>query len=136
MAELPKQGALARLKVRLAIPSALPRVRIDADSLKQAVMALVMNASAAMPDGGTLTVSAVRRGSFLHLDVADSGPALTEPQRALVFEPFAATDAQRGAGLGLAVARGLLRNRGGDLLYKPRAGGNVFRVVLRVATGK
>ena len=109
---LERHPALARLKVRVALPAELPRVRIDADSLKQVAMALVMNASAGMPDGGTLTVSAARRGSFLHLDVADSGPALAEEQRALVFEPFAATDAQRGAGLGLAVARGLLRNRG------------------------
>lgn len=133
---LERHPALARLKVHVSLPSELPRVRIDADSLKQAVMALVMNASAAMPDGGTLTVSAARRGRFLHLDVADRGQALAEEQRTLVFEPFAATDAQRGAGLGLAVARSLLRTRGGDLLYKPRAGGNVFRVVLRVATGK
>jgi len=132
---LERHPALARLKVRASLPAELPRVRIDAGSLKQVVMALVMNASAAMPGGGTLAVSAARRGSFLHLDVSDSGPPLAEAQRALVFEPFAATDAQRGAGLGLAVARGLLRSRGGDLLYKPRAGGNVFRAVLRVATG-
>jgi signal transduction histidine kinase len=131
---LERHPALARLRVRTRLPKALPPVAIDADSLKQVVMALVMNASAAMPAGGTLSVVASRNGRSLQLDVADTGLTLPEPQRAQVFEPYA--DAQRGAGLGLAVARGLLRSRGGDLLYRPRRDGNVFRVVLRVATGK
>ncbi len=133
---LERHPALARLRVRARLPKTLPAVQVDAGSLKQVVMALVMNASAAMPAGGTLAVAATRRGGTLHLDVADSGAPLPEAQRAHVFEPYANADAQRGANLGLAVARGLLRSRGGDLVYRPRRDGNVFRVVLRVATGK
>jgi signal transduction histidine kinase len=133
---LERHPALARLRVRTSLPKALPPARIDADSLKQVVMALVMNASAALPSGGTLGVAASRNGRLLQLDVADTGATLPEAQRAHVFEPYATADAQRGAGLGLAVARSLLRSRGGDLLYRPRRDGNVFRVLLRVATGK
>jgi len=132
---LDRHPALARLRVRASVPESLPRARIDTDSLKQVVMALAMNASAAMPDGGTLTVRARRKGRVLLLDVADTGPAVPEARRSRLFEPYAADDAQRGAGLGLAIARSLLRSRGGDLLYRPRTGGNAFRVVLRVATG-
>jgi two-component system NtrC family sensor kinase len=132
---LARHPALARLRIRARLPKTLPRVHIDGDSLKQVVMALVMNASAAMPAGGTLSVAASRNGRVLQLDVADTGATLPEPQRAQLFEPYATADAQRGAGLGLAVARGLLRSRGGDLVYRPRKDGNVFRVVLRVATG-
>jgi signal transduction histidine kinase len=133
---LERHPALARLRVRTRLPRALPAVEIDADALKQVVMALVMNASAAMPAGGTLGVAASRKGRVLHLDVADSAAPLGEAQRAHLFEPFAAADAQRGTGLGLAVARGLLRSRGGDLVYRARSDGNTLRVVLRVATGK
>jgi signal transduction histidine kinase len=132
---LERHPALARLRVRMRLPKTLPAAQIDPGSLKQVVMALVMNASLAMPAGGTLGVAAARRGRVLHLDVADSGAPLPEAERAHVFEPYAAADAQRGAGLGLAVARGLLRSRGGDLIYRARKDGNVFRVVLRVATG-
>jgi signal transduction histidine kinase len=132
---LERHPALARLRVRTSLPKTLPAAAIDAGSLKQVVMALVMNASAAMPSGGTLGVAATRAGHRLHLDVSDSGPTLHGAERAHVFEPYASIDAQRGANLGLAVARGLLRGRGGDLVYRPRKDGNVFRVVLRVATG-
>jgi signal transduction histidine kinase len=132
---LERHPALTRLRVKASLPRALPPVRIDADSLKQVIMALVMNATSAMPAGGTLTVRAVRKGRLLLLDVADTGPVAREPQRQHLFEPYATADAQRGAGLGLAVARGLLRSRGGDLLHRPRKGGNTFRAVLRVARG-
>jgi signal transduction histidine kinase len=132
---LERHPALARLRVRASVPRALPPARIDPDSLKQVVMALAMNASSGMPAGGTLAVRAARRGRTLVLDVADTGAPVPPALRAKVFEPYATVDAQRGAGLGLAVARGLLRSRGGDLLYRPRKGGNAFRAVLRVATG-
>jgi len=132
---LERHPALARLRVKASVPKGLPPARIDPDSLKQVVMALAMNACSAMPAGGTLGVRASRKGRALLLDVSDSGPTVPEAQRPHLFEPYATADAQRGAGLGLAIARSLLRSRGGDLLYRPRKGGNAFRVVLRVATG-
>jgi signal transduction histidine kinase len=132
---LERHPALSRLKVKASVPPDLPPARIDADSLKQVVMALAMNACAAMPAGGTLSVRASRQGRSLRLDVTDTGPPVPEARRKYLFEPYATADAQRGAGLGLAIARSLLRSRGGDLLYRPRNEGNAFRVVLRVATG-
>ena len=132
---LERHPALARLRVKASVPKGLPPARIDADSLKQVVMALTMNACSVMPAGGTLAVRASRKGRALLLDVTDTGPTVPEAQRKHLFEPYATADAQRGAGLGLAIARSLLRSRGGDLLYRPRKGGNAFRVVLRVATG-
>jgi PAS domain S-box-containing protein len=133
---LERHPALARLKVESRVPETLPPVQIDGGSLKQVVMALVVHASLATPPGGRLKISAARREGTLALDVADTAPPLDAAERARVFEPFANGDAQRGASLGLAVARGLLRSRGGDLVHRPKQDGNVFRVVLRVATGK
>ena len=93
---LERHPALARLRVRARLPSALPAVQIDQGSLQQVVMALVMNASAAMPAGGTLGVAAARKGRLLHLDVTDTGAPLPEAERAHVFEPYSTADAQRG----------------------------------------
>jgi K+-sensing histidine kinase KdpD len=72
----------------------------------------------------------------LVLDALPIGLYVVEKaERRRLFEPLATSFAQRGAGLGPAVARSLLRSRGGDPLYRPRKGGNAFRVKLRVATG-
>ena len=133
---LESHPAFARVRVRAVVPKTLPGAAIDTDSLKQVVMALAVNASQAMPSGGTLTVKAARQGRSLVLDVVDNGTPVPATRRAHLFEPFATADAQRGAGLGLAVARSLLRSRGGDLVYRPRKGGNAYRVVLRAASGK
>jgi two-component system NtrC family sensor kinase len=132
---LERHPAFARLRVRARVPAKLPPARIDVDSLKQVIMALAMNASQAMPTGGTLAVRASRSGRRLRLEVADSGSVVPVPRRAHLFEPYATADAQRGAGLGLAIARSLLRSRGGDLVYRPRKDGNVFSVSLRTASG-
>ena len=99
-------------------------------------MALAVNASQAMPAGGSLVVRVARQGRSFVLDVVDNGTPVPAARRAQLFEPFATADAQRGAGLGLAVARSLLRSRGGDLVYRPRKGGNAYRVILRAASGK
>ena len=130
-----RHPAFTRIRVKSRIPEAMPAAHIETDSLKQVVMALAMNASRAMPAGGTLTVSAAHRGRQLILDVIDTGPGVPQAARPHMFEPFT-NDSGRGAGLGLAVARSLLRSHGGDLVYVPRRQGSCFRVVIRTAGGR
>ena len=132
---LERHPAFARIKVKAMLPASLPAARIDPDSLKQVVMALAMNASKAMPGGGTLTFKASRARGQILLDVIDTGLGVPEGIRARIFEPYFTTDPDRGAGLGLAVARSLVRNRGGELVYKPRKKGASFQVVLKAAGG-
>jgi two-component system NtrC family sensor kinase len=128
---LERHPAFARIRVVARIPGGLPPARIDADSLKQVVMALAMNGSQSMPGGGTLTLRAGRQGRAIVLDVSDTGPAVPAAQRARLFEPFLSGDS--GKALGLAIARSLVRNRGGDLVYRPRPRGASFRVLLKTA---
>jgi signal transduction histidine kinase len=130
---LERHPAFARVTVRSSIPADLPKARIEPDSLKQVVMGLAMNASRAMPGGGTLTFKAARRRSELHLDVTDTGVGVPEAIRGRIFEPYFTTDPARGAGLGLPVARSLVRSRGGDLVFRPRRKGSGFRVILKLA---
>lgn len=133
---LERHPAFNRIRVRCRIPDRLPAARIEPESLKQVVMALAMNGAQAMPSGGTLTLQAGRNGRSLTLDVVDTGPGVSEPLRAHIFEPYFTTDPNRGAGLGLPVARSLLRSRGGDLVYRPRRGGSCFRVIVKAAGGR
>ncbi len=132
---LERHPAFTRIRVKSRIPEALPAAHIETDSLKQVVMALAMNASRAMPAGGTLTIQAAHRGRRLILDVIDTGPGVPEAARTRMFEPFT-SDPDRGAGLGLAVARSLLRSHGGDLVYLPRRQGSCYRVLIKTVGGR
>jgi signal transduction histidine kinase len=132
---LERHPAFARVRVVSRIPGGLPAARIDADSLKQVVMALAVNAAKAMPAGGTLSLKAGAEDGRIVLDVLDTGPGVLPHLRARIFEPFFTTDSGAGTGLGLAIARSLVRGRGGDLAYRARPrGGGSFRVVLAAAS--
>jgi signal transduction histidine kinase len=123
--------AFVRVRVAAHLPPKLPPTRMDADSLKQIVSTLAINAAQAMPSGGTLTVrAAIQRGSVL-LDVQDTGPGVPAALRKDIFKPYFTTAPGRGSGLGLAIARSLARSAGGDLVYRPRRRGACFRLVLR-----
>jgi PAS domain S-box-containing protein len=130
---LDRHPAFTRVRIVRRIPAKLPAVRIDADSLKQVVLALAINAAHAMRGGGTLTLRAGKSKSEVLLDVFDNGPGIPAAIRGRIFEPFFTTDATQGTGLGLAIARSLVQGRGGDLVYKPRRRGAQFRVVLKAA---
>jgi signal transduction histidine kinase len=82
---------------------------------------------------GTLTLQGGKSHGRIVLDVIDTGPGVAPEVRPRIFEPYFTTDAASGAGLGLAIARSLVRGRGGDLLLRPSAKGAAFRVVMRRA---
>ena len=130
---LERHPAFARVRVVSRVPRGLS-ARVDADSLKQVVMALASNAARAMPAGGTLTLRGHRLRGQVVLDVMDTGPGVPAPLRSRIFEPYFTTHPESGTGLGLAIARSLVRGRGGDLAYRPlgRPRGS-FRVVLKAA---
>jgi PAS domain S-box-containing protein len=131
---LERHPAFAKVRVVSRLPSGLPSARIDADSLKQVVMALASNAARAMPDGGTLSLRAARDGDSVVLDVLDTGPGVPPSLRSRIFEPFFTTRSEEGTGLGLAIARSLVRGRGGDIVCGARRGrGALFRVLLQPA---
>jgi signal transduction histidine kinase len=131
---LERHPAFARVSVVARLPAGLPAAAIEPDFLQQVVMALATNAARAMAGEGRLTVRAARAGRGLHIDVLDTGPGVPPAVRDRIFEPFFTTNPSEGTGLGLPIARSLVRGRGGDLLHRPRRGGGAhFRVVLKAA---
>lgn len=130
---LERHPAFARVKVSAHVEAGL-LARIDPDSLKQVVITLATNAAAAMQGRGELRIAAARKGRRIVLDVADSGPGIGPEARRRLFEPYFTSDPARGAGLGLAIARSLVRARGGDLVLRQARSGAAFRVVLQQAS--
>jgi len=127
-----------RVKVVTDLETAAPiMVHGDADQLVQVLMALVINAFDATPDG--LHVS-IRTRSPLSSDVAphgvlevsDDGPGVARVNHSKIFEPFFTTKTRgRGTGLGLAISYGIVSDHGGALeLVSAEPPGATFRVSL------
>ena len=89
------------------------RVTANRVLLEQAVRNLMLNACDSMPDGGELVITAVETEQGLELEIADSGPGLSDEARYHVFDPFFQLNSS-GAGLRLAVVSHILQQHGGQ----------------------
>ncbi len=92
------------------------RVLAMPDQLRQALANLLTNAAQAMRGGGTLTLTTRAADHLATLAIADSGPGISKQHLSKIFDPFFTTKGQgEGSGLGLTVARRILRKFGGDV---------------------
>lgn len=101
------------IQVELDVP-AVHQVFADADMLRRCILNLTLNAIDAMPQGGQLVVTSYSGPHGFELEIADSGPGLSEDVRRRMFEPFFTTK-NHGAGLGLAIVSSIAEAHGGDL---------------------
>ncbi|KAA0581775.1 HAMP domain-containing sensor histidine kinase [Azospirillum sp. Sh1] len=100
--------------------------QVDAAQLGRALVNLGRNAVQAGADRVRLSAQAGRAGA-LTLTIADNGPGLAPRARENLFQPFAGSARAGGIGLGLAIAREVLRAHGGDLrLVESDAAGTAF----------
>lgn len=92
------------------------RVLAIPDQLRQALANLLTNAVQAMKGRGRLTLTTTVLDHVATLSIADSGPGISKQHLSKIFDPFFTTKGQgEGSGLGLTVARRILRKFGGDV---------------------
>jgi signal transduction histidine kinase len=106
---------------------------LDGSKIKQALLNLMLNGIEAMPEGGTLSVTVERAGDEVALTVHDEGPGVTAEDPEEVFSPFFTTK-DRGAGLGLSMARQIAESHGGSLRIE-RGGRPGATFVMRLPAG-
>jgi PAS domain S-box-containing protein len=127
-------------------------VAADTTQLQQVFMNLSLNARDAMPQGGTLSITAenrtidetyarmhldARAGSYVVITFADTGIGILPEHIDRIFEPFFTTKPlAEGTGLGLSTAMGIIRNHGGFITVSSEVGqGTQFQVFLPAIDG-
>jgi signal transduction histidine kinase len=123
--------ATASVQVEFRAPAAPVSAALDPAQFRQVLLNLVLNASDAMPGGGTITVSLEQDADgWLTLEVADRGCGLPALLGERIFEPFVTTR-ETGLGLGLSICKRIAAAHGGALAAADRPGGGaVFTVRL------
>jgi PAS domain S-box-containing protein len=110
------------------------RAQADPDKLRQVLDQLVSNAVKYSPGGGTVVVSAQRRSDAVEVAVADEGVGIPPSERDRIFSKFYKAGSGPGTGLGLFIARGLVREMGGHMWVESEEGrGSRFVFDLPVA---
>jgi two-component system phosphate regulon sensor histidine kinase PhoR len=114
----------------------VPDVLGDADYLERAVSNLVDNAVKYTPEGGSIRITASRRGVQVAVQVSDDGIGIPESDLPRIFERFYRVDKSRsrdmgGTGLGLAIVKHVIQSHGGTIEVESALGkGSTFRVLL------
>ena len=128
IAELLRSSFDPRIRIVVERGSTPLRAHADGNQLEMALLNLGVNARDAMPDGGTLTLSArgetlesghdaaLPAGAYVVIAVADTGRGMDEATRRRAVEPFFTTKGLgKGTGLGLSMVHGLASQLGGEL---------------------
>lgn len=110
---------LMNLEVKTCLEESIPPLVCDSQLLKQALVALLINACEAIPSGGGLIEVASRYCSSqkaVEISVHDNGIGMDEETKRQIFEPFFTTKEQgKGVGLGLAVVYGIVNQHSGEI---------------------
>ncbi|HEY6724459.1 MAG TPA: response regulator [Polyangiaceae bacterium] len=132
------------ITVVTSLAPSLALVKADPSQLEQVLLNLAVNARDAMPDGGTLTFETsnieieasnphgLKAGSYVMLQVSDTGSGIDPSVIKRIFEPFFTTkEIGKGTGLGLATVYGMVRQCGGHVDLESEVGrGTCFKILL------
>jgi signal transduction histidine kinase len=112
-----RPGLAGRVDLRVDLPAALPAVRVDRTLIGRALTNIIDNALHAMPNGGTVIVTAERQTRFVAVTVTDTGVGMDDAAVAHIFEPYFSTKAT-GTGLGLTIAKRNVELNGGTIAVR------------------
>jgi two-component system NtrC family sensor kinase len=125
---------LAGIHVEPELDPKLPPVTCDGAQVEQVLLALMMNALDAMPQGGNLWVRTKHnlQDGAIQITVRDDGCGIPPEILPRMFEPFLTTkETGRGVGLGLAISRSILERHNGNIEVQSEVGrGTTFTVTL------
>ena len=112
------------VEIKVEMAPKLPRVDVDPDRVAQVFSNLIGNAIKYTAAGGTITISANGEHDDVRVTIADTGIGIAEDELPRIFDRFwqSKRTNRSGAGLGLSIARGIVRAHGGRIWVESRVG--------------
>ncbi|MBD2528440.1 response regulator [Nostoc flagelliforme FACHB-838] len=152
VAKILKETFPKSIEISTDVPQDLWMVSGDSTQLHQVLMNLCVNARDAMPNGGTLSISAenllidenyarmnleAKEGPYIVITVSDTGVGIPKEMLDRIFEPFFTTkDVGQGTGLGLSTVLGIIKSHKGFVnVYSEPGSGTSFKVYLPAVEG-
>ncbi len=140
------------IQLRFSVPNEIWTLLGDPTQMHQILLNLCVNARDAMPDGGSLTISAENRtldehyasmysqakaGRYVYISVTDSGVGIPRKIIDKIFEPFFTTkELNRGTGLGLSTVMAIVKSHNGIVsVYSEPGQGSTFKIYLPAMEG-
>ena len=138
-----------RIALTTVLDEQLRPIKADVGQMEQVVVNLVTNARDALDAGGEITLrtsnvdlneedvkiyAGLAAGTYVMLEVSDTGQGIDDETLEHIFEPFFTTKGEKGTGLGLATAYGIIKRLGGHIsVYSKPYWGTTFKVLLPTA---
>ena len=125
------------------LPADLPPLQADEDRITQVLVNLVANAIQYTPEGGNVSITAVRQADEIQISVKDTGVGIPPEHLANLFTRFYRVDKSRsrnaggGSGIGLTIAKHLVEAHGGRIWAESKGDGqgSTFTFSLKVGVG-
>jgi CheY-like chemotaxis protein len=111
----------------------LPLSRCNAAEIREVIVNLLFNAVDAMPNGGMINLRSARVDNEIVIEISDTGLGMPEEVRCRCLEPFFTTKGDRGTGLGLSAAFGIVKRHEGRIEIESEVGrGTTLRILLPI----
>lgn len=132
------------IRCEFEVSESLWNVDADESQMNQVIQNIIINAKQAMPEGGSVGVSAenivierdliekapMKKGRYVKISIRDSGIGISKNLLAKIFDPYFTTK-ETGSGLGLAITHSIVQKHGGSIAVESRQGqGTTFHIYL------
>ncbi len=131
---LEKEALYRKIIIDLQLSPTLPPIASDKGQLQQVLLNIVTNSFAAVPDGGTISITSQQIDSErISVTIGDNGCGMPPETLSHIFEPFFSTKKGSGTGLGLSITYGIIKKLGGDIKVDSKVDeGTTFTVFLKI----